>query len=189
MENRVLIIVDAQNDFVEGGALGVEGAREKMKNLAEHIKKVGPYYYSKVLLTADSHPFKHVSFKEYGGLWPRHCVKDTEGVDFVQELKELLPSFNNPYIRYKGQDEKKEEYSVFENEINRSVIKEEVLNDNPKVDICGIAGDYCVLETIKDYLKYGFNPLNLTVLKSFIASIDGGEKLNRFVEENMLPSK
>jgi nicotinamidase/pyrazinamidase len=51
------------------------------------------------------------------------------------------------------------------------------------VDVCGIAGDYCVLETIKG-LNDIINPEHISVLMDLVASIDGGEKLTEFLNNN-----
>jgi nicotinamidase-related amidase len=50
-------------------------------------------------------------------------------------------------------------------------------------DVCGIAGDYCVLETLKGLT--GLVGTNyIYVLDEFTASIDGGEKLHTYIQEN-----
>ena len=49
--------------------------------------------------------------------------------------------------------------------------------------MCGIAGDYCVLETIKG-LRTIINPDHISVLMDLIASIDGGKKLTEFLDNN-----
>ena len=56
-------------------------------------------------------------------------------------------------------------------------------NEISVVDTCGIAGDYCVLETIKDGLME-FPNTEFHVLKECVASIDGGDTLNKFIDEN-----
>ena len=47
--------------------------------------------------------------------------------------------------------------------------------------VCGIAGDYCVKETLKNL--YEKSPNNIFVFEDGIASIDGGKALNEYVEE------
>ena len=48
------------------------------------------------------------------------------------------------------------------------------------INVCGIAGDYCVLETIKGLRKY-IGDSYITVLFEYIASIDSGKKLKEYV--------
>ena len=57
--NKLLLIVDAQYDFMEGGSLSVNGATEKMNNLVEHITNEN---YDAIVFTADWHPTRHMSF-------------------------------------------------------------------------------------------------------------------------------
>ena len=53
------------------------------------------------------------------------------------------------------------------------------------VDICGIAGDYCVLETLKGLRKFVPDEC-ISILSDFTASIDGGEKLLAYANENQI---
>ena len=53
--------------------------------------------------------------------------------------------------------------------------------ENEDVVICGLAGDYCVLETIKALID-----LKPIIMLDGIASIDGGEKLNNYIKEHNL---
>ena len=74
MGRKILICVDCQYDFIEGGSLGVDGAREAMNRLVEFIKA---HYkeYDLIIFTADWHLPSHCSFEANGGIWPRHCVE------------------------------------------------------------------------------------------------------------------
>ena len=55
---------------------------------------------------------------------------------------------------------------------------------NNNIVVCGIAGDYCVKESIKNLLKHW--KFNLEVLTTGVASIDNGDKLKEFMKENNL---
>jgi nicotinamidase-related amidase len=80
-----------------------------------------------------------------------------------------------------------EEYGAFSTiyETNEGVVVKNV-NDSYEtlivdktVDVCGIAGDYCVYETTKN-LKES-NLFDVRVLLDCTASIDGGTKITNFV--------
>jgi nicotinamidase/pyrazinamidase len=57
---RVLIIVDVQNDFCEGGSLPVPKSLEIIPKI-NNLKKLHSFF-SHVLITKDWHPLGHVSF-------------------------------------------------------------------------------------------------------------------------------
>ena len=61
----------------------------------------------------------------------------------------------------------------------------DIIEANPESTfvVCGIAGDYCVKETIKNLINGEVTP---KVFFPGIASIDGGKALSDFVKENGL---
>ena len=71
-----LIVVDVQNDFCPGGALGVAGGDRLGPAIAAAAEQAGT-----LVATRDRHPAGHVSFAERGGPWPPHCVAGTPGAD------------------------------------------------------------------------------------------------------------
>ena len=185
---NILLIVDPQNDFITG-TLAVQGAKEKMLKLSDYIKDFG-YEYDYICITMDTHPINHCSFKENGGIWPKHCINFTNGWEMPDYLKESLIGKYDIHMYCKGTKMNFEEYSIFDNEDNgQSLINTlfETQNKDPEtfIDVCGIAGDYCVLETIKG-LKNVINPDNISVLMDLVASIDGGKKLKEFLNNNKI---
>ena len=78
------MIVDPQVDFVSG-TLPVPGAEKAMAELALYIKERGNDY-SVIVITADSHPYNHSSFRECGGEWQRHCVSDSIGAAIYPDV-------------------------------------------------------------------------------------------------------
>ena len=115
----ILLIVDPQNDFITG-TLAVEGAKEKMMKLANYINSEHPSY-DYICVTMDTHPIDHCSFKENGGIWPKHCVIYTNGWDIPEYLYDSLTHFSDlsgiPVSCYrKGTEVNSEEYSIFDND-------------------------------------------------------------------------
>lgn len=186
---RILLIVDPQNDFITG-TLAVPGAKEKMMKLADYIKANKDCYHY-ICVTMDSHPEDHMSFKENGGIWPKHCVTYSNGWNLPDYLEDSLMDFSNcsgkPVTCYhKGTDSKTEEYSIFDNGEDGNTLDNQICDltdDVVYVDICGIAGDYCVLETLKGLRKI-IGDRYINVLTEYTASIDGGEKLEKYLNEN-----
>ena len=188
---NILLIVDPQNDFITG-SLAVEGAKEKMMKLAEYINEGHPSY-DYICITLDSHPKNHTSFKENGGIWPEHCVSYTEGWELPGYLNDDINAANCSVAAYhKGEILDREEYSIFDNWEDGLTLTRQIMNicEEGEVyfDVCGIAGDYCVLETLKGLRKF-IEDDYITILTQYTASIDGGEKLMNYIKENDLNYK
>lgn len=184
--NKVLLIIDAQYGFLEGGNLPVEGATAKMDELVRFIRENGPAY-SKILLTADWHPHIHCSFKDNGGMWPEHCVQFTHDAAIYQPIIDVLNEIKADYkVLTKGIDEDHEEYSVFKNEKSHNHIVS-VCNylEVTDIDVAGIALNYCVKESVKDGLRALPN-VNFHVIKDFCPAIPDGtvDEFINFVENS-----
>ena len=74
-----LIVVDMQRDFMPGGALPVPEGDKIIPRLNQYTRLFSSLGLP-VFFTRDWHPPDHISFKEQGGVWPPHCVQNTEGV-------------------------------------------------------------------------------------------------------------
>ncbi len=183
---KCLIIVDPQNDFLEGGSLPVNEAKEIMGDLAMYISKYG-HEYSHIFITCDNHPFNHCSFKENGGEWPTHCVNHTVGAAIYQPIAEsLIPFKDMVTFLPKGENAKVEEYSAFPstNQFNIDELTHIIERKNiDRIDICGIAGDICVLNTIKGLIELGHKS-KIFVIDEFCPSIDDGTTLHEFYKES-----
>jgi nicotinamidase/pyrazinamidase len=159
---EALLIVDFQNDFTPGGALGVEGGDEiagRLNELAADAR------FEVVVATRDWHPADHGSFREQGGIWPVHCVAGTEGA----ELHSGLDRSRLDAVVDKGQDVEADGYSGFE-----ATLLEELLRARgvDHVTIGGIATDYCVKNTALDALRLGFG---VTVDRDAVRAVELSE--------------
>lgn len=183
---NVLLIIDPQNDFITG-SLSVEGAEKKMRQLADYVLETKSSY-DHIYITMDTHPQNHMSFIENGGSWPKHCIHNEKGWELFPHLKKALIDCDNVDFYLKGQNPTKEEYSILDNERDGNILeyrlKTMLTTDNEVfIDVCGIAGDYCVLETLKG-LKEIIPTDNIYVIEDFTASIDGGIALANFTHNN-----
>lgn len=149
-----LLIVDVQNDFLPGGALGVpDGDRVlvPINNTIAVFRARGlPIFASR-----DWHPANHCSFREQGGPWPPHCVADSPGAAFSSALN--LPA--TATLLYKATRVDEEAYSVFggtgfEGMLRRAGVR--------RIIVGGLATDYCVLATTRDACLLGFSVIVLT---------------------------
>jgi nicotinamidase/pyrazinamidase len=144
-----LLIVDLQNDFCPGGALGVPDG----DTIVPVINTLIPYF-SKIYATQDWHPVDHISFVAQGGIWPAHCVADTPGA----ELHPGLQAGKAIRIR-KGTDPNKEAYSGFQGTILTELLRNTGVR---RVIISGLATDYCVKATAIDAVNAGFDVVVLS---------------------------
>jgi nicotinamidase/pyrazinamidase len=148
LPSDALIIVDVQNDFLPGGALPVPNGDEVIPVLNEYIKvfsKAGGVIFA----TRDWHPENHLSFKENGGIWPKHCVAGTFGAQISKDLK--LPS--ETFIINKGTRPELECYSGFQDTVLEHLLRERGIK---RVFVGGLATDYCVLNTVLGAIHLGF---------------------------------
>lgn len=178
---KLLLVVDPQVDFISG-SLPVGGAAEAMDRLADYVHHHNGAYVCKVV-TTDWHPYNHCSFAPQGGPWPIHCVQHSVGASIHQPLLDALyTTRGDVHILPKGNRANREEYSIFKNRSSALQIYHMLKrNGIEQVDICGLAGDICVLNTLKDGEKrYGRDLFH--VLKQFSPSLDGGKALNEYLK-------
>jgi nicotinamidase/pyrazinamidase len=143
---EALLIVDFQNDFTPGGALGVDGGDEIAARLNELAADAR---FELVVATRDWHPPDHGSFREQGGIWPVHCVQGTPGAELHPDLDRTLVNV----VVDKGQDVAADGYSGFEATLLEELLRAQGVDH---VTIGGIATDYCVKNTALDALRLGF---------------------------------
>jgi nicotinamidase/pyrazinamidase len=149
---KALLIVDVQNDFCPGGALGIKNGDKIIPVINKYIKIFASRKLP-VFASRDWHPKKTAHFKEFGGVWPRHCIQDTKGAAFHLKLK--LP--REVILLYKGMDPAKDSYSAFQAQAQNGIILPDILKimDIKGLYIAGLATDYCVKFTAFDAIKEG----------------------------------
>jgi len=152
-----LIVVDVQNDFCPGGALGVAGGDRLAPAIAAAAEAAGT-----VVATRDLHPAGHVSFAERGGPWPAHCVAGTPGAD----LHPSVSGMRFDRIQDKGTDPDREAYSGFDGTDLAEYMRDRGVKH---VLVAGLATDYCVRATALDAIREGFET---TVLTDAVAAVD-----------------
>ncbi|WP_029520879.1 nicotinamidase [Persephonella sp. IF05-L8] len=160
-----LIVVDMQNDFMPGGALPVPDGDKIVPVLNQYIKlfadRGNPVYF-----TRDWHPSDHISFKGHGGIWPPHCVQDTEGAKFHPELQIPL---DNKFIISKGTSRDFDAYSGFQGTILDQLLKERGIK---RLFVGGVATDYCVKNTVLGGLNLGYQ---VFVLEDAIKGVEANK--------------
>ena len=189
-EQTTLVVVDCQYDFCNpAGTLYVEGAETAVNHILDFINTHDEL--SEVIFTVDWHQTKDASFTSQGGPWPPHCIAFAKGSQIDDRLVQACLDREIPYrVIRKGEVIETEEYGAFQHieklpdgSFRLSTMTDEVTCAGHRMVICGVAGDYCVLETLRNLLNGG---LVVDVFARGIASIDGGRKLNDFVRERNL---
>ena len=157
---KALVIVDVQNDFCEGGSLGVDGGAEVARRISEYVADHGDDY-SLIVASRDYHvePGGHFSdAPDFQDSWPEHCVVGTSGAEFHPDFKvdRLDDVFNKG--AYSAA------YSAFEAVDEEGRTLEQVLREAgiEVIDLVGLATDYCVRSTTLDAVGAGFTARVLT---------------------------
>ena len=159
---KVLLIVDAQPDFMPGGKLAVAGGDEIVPVINKLIKEGG---YDLIVASQDWHPANHGSFAsqhkgknvfdmgELSGqpqvMWPDHCVQGTDGAKLHNDL--LLDKID--FIQQKGMNPEIDSYSAFaDNAKGSKTGLDEYLKSKgvTELHVCGLATDYCVAFSAMD---------------------------------------
>ena len=167
--NKILIVTDIQNDFCPGGSLAVPDG-DKIIPFVNYL--ILSQVYDFIVYTQDWHPSNHKSFASQNEgssvfekiiidgieqvLWPDHCIQNTYGAEFHKSLITDVPS---KFIFQKGSNVNVDSYSAFyDNKHNLSTGLGEFLSDKhiEKIDIVGLALDFCVKFTAIDANRLGF---------------------------------
>jgi nicotinamidase/pyrazinamidase len=177
--NAALLVVDVQNDFVDGGALPVKGGAEVVPLINQLAES-----FHVIVVTQDWHTPGHASFASahagkrpfestqlsYGTqvLWPDHCVQGTGGAALHKDLK--LPAAQ--LIIRKGFHQGMDSYSAFEEADHKTstglagYLKARGVET---VFVTGLATDFCVAWTAMDARKAG---LHVYVIEDATRAID-----------------
>ncbi len=167
MENdSALLIIDVQNDFCPGGALGVAGGDDIIPLINQYIELFQRQRLP-IIASRDWHPRVTKHFKEFGGVWPVHCIQGSTGAMFRASLH--LPP--NTLIFSKGMDPELDDYSALHARSEAGTPLPEFLayEGIKHIYICGLATDYCVRQTALEGLCQG---LAITVLVDAVRGVD-----------------
>lgn len=141
MADSYFIVIDMQNDFVNG-ALGTREAEKIAGNVIQKVKE----FQGKILFTQDTHAENYLDTQE-GKLLPvKHCIRGTDGWQLIPELRAV---------------QEKEKYPVFEKNTFGSVELAQFLTEKYRenalesVELAGLCTDICVISNallIKAYM-------------------------------------
>lgn len=167
-----VIVVDVQNDFTEGGALGVDGGDAVAAGITAFLRAHRDRF-DLVVASRDWHlpdapnggHFPPAGVEpDYRTTWPLHCLQGTPGADYDPALDAALIDVGV----LKGVGEPA--YSAFEGATAEGASLDEVLAAHAidALAVCGIATDYCVLQTVLDARA---RALPVVVLEDLMAGV------------------
>lgn len=170
---KALFIIDVQNDFCEGGSLAVAGGAAVATRISDHLR-IHRTDYDLVIASRDWHDADsdnggHFAPEgqtpDFVDNWPVHCVSGTRGAEYHENLD--TSGIDVHIIKGMG----KPSYSIFEGVTDEGKSIAELLAENSitKIDVAGLATDYCVLASSLDAKKSG---LQVTVLVDLVAGVD-----------------
>jgi nicotinamidase-related amidase len=147
-QGDALLIVDAQRDFLPGGALPVPGGDAIVAPLNAYMAAFDARKLP-IFLTRDWHPPNHCSFQEAGGRWPPHCIAGTLGAGWADGLC-LAPGAR---IISKATEPAADAYSGFAGTPLLVLLRDLGVR---RLFVGGLATDYCVRATVSDARTHGF---------------------------------
>jgi nicotinamidase/pyrazinamidase len=156
-----LLVVDLQNDFLPGGALGIAGGDriiEPLNRLLQAWRARG----LPTVLSRDWHPPAHCSFAAQGGPWPEHCVAGTAGADFSSRLTRA----SSDLVISKATHVDRDAYSALDGTPLAALLRDRSIT---RLFVGGLATDYCVRATGLDARAAG---LEVVVLADAVCAVD-----------------
>lgn len=167
-----IVVVDVQNDFTEGGSLGVAGGTAVAAGISA-LLRAHRDRFDLVVASRDWHVPGSLNGghfppdgeePDYRSTWPLHCLQGTPGADYNPELDPALIDVGV----LKGVDAPA--YSAFEGATADGIGLDGVLAEHAidALVVCGIATDYCVLATVLDARE---RSLPVVVLEDLMAGV------------------
>lgn len=144
---KILVIVDMQNDFVDG-ALGTKEAAGIVENVVSKIKN----FNGKIFVTLDTHQNNYMETPEGKKLPVPHCIRMTNGWLLNEKVMEALSDKD-----YKMIEKKTFGSTKLVGKIRK--IKE---NDDIEIEFIGLCTDICVISNVL-LLKAYFPEVKMTV--------------------------
>lgn len=127
---KILVVVDIQNDFVDG-ALGASEAIAIIDNAAQKIKS----FDGEIFVTYDTHFEDYMDTMEGKKLPVPHCIKGTKGWELNPKIAEAL----------EGKDYKTVEKLTFGSVKLPDMIKESIGENKSEITLIGLCTDICVV--------------------------------------------
>lgn len=167
MNKNVLVVVDAQNDFIDGSLANVD-AQAKISNIVNKINNFDGGY---IFATRDTHDENYLSSKEGQALPIVHCLKDTNGWNINSLVAAALESaeqrgVNVSYINKKTFGSKNLCYTIRKNIMLSGDVRGDI-----DIEIVGFCTDICVVSNALLLKEALYKTANITVDASCCAGL------------------
>lgn len=163
-----LLVVDVQNDFTEGGALGVSGGDAVAAGVTRLLQERSTDYDliigSRDWHDADGDNDGHFAKgdPDFVSNWPVHCVAGTSGAEYDPELDTA------PLTHHVQKGQGAHGYSAFDGVTEDGTRLADLLAGTRRLDIVGIATDHCVRASGLDALDH---VAEVRILTSLVAGV------------------
>lgn len=152
---KILVVVDMQNDFVDG-SLGTKEAVSIVDNVVEKITN----FNGKIFATLDTHNHDYMDTSEGKKLPVPHCIRMTNGWLLIEKVMTVLSDKD-----YKTIEKKTFGSTRLVNDIRRIKGKEDI-----EIELVGLCTDICVVSNAL-LLKANFPEIKITVDASCCAGV------------------
>ena len=132
---KFLIVVDMQADFITG-SLGSEQAAAIVPNVVEKIKQ----FDGRIIFTRDTHFGDYMETQEGRKLPVPHCIKDSDGWQICDEIRQLTETLPSNHISY-----------IDKPTFGCVKLPEMIANFGETIDsitLCGLCTDICVISNV-----------------------------------------
>ncbi len=128
---KILVVIDMQNDFIDG-ALGTGEAQQIVEKV---VKKIEGHEGGRIFATRDTHGEDYLETSEGKHLPVPHCIKGTEGWEIRPEIAEQLARKEAEVI-----DKPAFGSEVLARRLQKLAEKEEI-----EIELVGLCTDICVV--------------------------------------------
>ncbi len=126
--NKVIVVVDMQNDFVDG-SLGTAEAQAMLPRLVKKLSEARVSGAVDFVFTMDTHPAEYLQTAEGRKLPVEHCIKGSPGWEIVPQLQSFAALAK----------------AVVEKPTFGSTELPKLVTDYDEIELIGLCTDICVI--------------------------------------------
>ena len=142
MENSYLVVVDMQNDFIDG-ALGTPEAQAIVENVVRKVRE----FPGRVVFTLDTHQPDYLQTQEGRNLPVEHCIEGTRGWQLADALEAIRAERDLPVYR---------KATFGSMELAQDLARENEQEPIESIELVGLCTDICVVSNA--LMLKGFMP-------------------------------